>query len=170
MLKSLVRRFHCSRGHEEFRLDWRHHLGIYPPEPAATAQSTAARAQSPAWGPVEPRGNGAQFGLSQAPPTVSLEVLEELLLRTEGQQVATRSQRPWSKSAHRPASGSSPGLSPDRDLMQIALELTDEEATEARIRWVNEHSQGCIIPSGVARFVAIGHEEAAKRAQMASEG
>lgn len=70
------------RGGEEFRLDWRHHLGLYPPESRGKGAERAARAQSPAWEPVETRGYGAENRPSRARDN-SVEELKVLHWQSE---------------------------------------------------------------------------------------
>lgn len=117
----------------------------------------AATANSRAWHPVDSRGYGAEIVPFDAPPTVLPVVLEELLLTTEG--AAERHERFRQMVDKRAVPGQSvkPGLVPDQKLMRLAIELTDEQATEARIRWVNEHPQ-CQVPSGIDDLVLIARE------------
>jgi hypothetical protein len=56
-----------------------------------------------------------------------------------------------------------PGRAPARKLMQLAIDLSDEQATEARIRWVNAHRE-CQVPSGVDDLVEIAHTLTGARA------
>jgi hypothetical protein len=106
---------------------------------------------------VDSRGNGGEIVPIDAPPTVLSVVLEELLLSTEG--AAERHERFKSMIDKRaiPPQRVHPGLIPDQKLMRLAIDLSDEEATEARIRWVNAHPT-CQVPSGVDDLVRIAAE------------
>lgn len=64
-----------------------------------------------------------------------------------------------------PGQNVKPGLVPDQKLMRLALDLDDEQATEARIRWVNEHPE-CQVPSGVDDLVRIAAELRAHRVAL----
>src|SRR5579862_5585664 len=138
------------RGQEEFRLDWRHHLGVYPPQPRGKTAERAANGQPRAWQPVDTRGYGAENRPSQAPPTVLSVDLEDLLIEKPGgrerherfkamiDRGAVAGQAVWT------------GTVLDRTLMQIAIDSTDEEAEELRYLWSRAHKGQTPVTIGVA--------------------
>lgn len=131
--------------------------GLFPVDSRGNGETRAGTPQSRAWNPVDSRGNGGEIVPIDAPLTVLSVVLEELLLSTEG--AAERHARFKAMIDKRAVPGQRvvPGLVPDQKLMRLAIDLTDEEATEARIRWVNEHPT-CQVPSGVDDLVTIAAE------------
>ncbi|HEV2369115.1 MAG TPA: hypothetical protein VGR90_04530 [Acidimicrobiales bacterium] len=153
---------------KEFRIAPQDHLlplGLFPVDARGFPAGRAATANSRAWGSVDTRGNGAEIVPFDAPPTVLPVVLEELLLTTEGAAGRHERFRQMIDKRAVPGQNVKPGLVPDQKLMRLAIELDDEQATEARIRWVNEHPE-CQVPSGVDDLVRIAAGLPARRVAL----
>jgi hypothetical protein len=155
-------RFTLLRGHEEFRLDWRHHLGVYPPQSRGKSAERAGNAQGRAWQPVDTRGYGAEIGASQAPPTVlSVDLKDLLIANTGGGERHARFKAMIDRGAT-PGQAVWAGTSLDRTLMEIAIDSTDEEAEELRYVWSQAHKGQTPVTIGVADLKELLPE--AKRA------
>lgn len=146
---------------------------LHVPEPYEISRSYGNfRATTPsgrAWEPVDSRDNGTEFEVSHAPPTVSSVVLEELLLKTEG--AAERHSLFVELLDRRSAPGDrvEAGRLPDQALMRTAIELTDDEAVEAKARWGRMYQRGaeCRVPSGAEALEKIGRQLIDERAGAA---
>lgn len=131
-----------------------------------------SRATTPsgrAWEPVDSRDNGAEIEMSQAPPTVSSVVLEELLLKTDGAAERHALFVELLDRRSKPGDFVRPRLEPDQDLMHAAIELTTGgEAIEAKARWGALYPRGteCRVPSGASDLLKIARAIVAERATI----
>jgi hypothetical protein len=150
------------RGHEEFRLEWRHHLGFYPPQPRGKTAQRAANPHGRAWQPVDTRGYDAEIRPSQAPPTVLSVDLEDLLIEKAGGRERLASFKTMIDKGAVTGQAVWTGTVLDRTLMEIAIDSSDEEAAELRYLWSKAHRGQTPVSIGVGDLKELLPE--AKRA------